>query len=573
MKYFLGFILIIGLAVPTFGQLSFEEFASGFFNPVDIAHAGDGSGRVFIVTKAGQILSFDEEGNALGTFLDIGSKVGNSGGERGLLGLAFHPNYASNGYFFVNYTSSSGGDKTIIERYQANPPSTNDVLETTGVELIRFSQPYTNHNGGDLAFSPIDGYLYIPTGDGGDGNDPDERAQNLTSPHGKMLRIDVNHFDETPPYRIPDDNPFGTSKYISEYQDTVDEIWAWGLRNPWRMSFSEAGDMWIADVGQNSWEEVNFIPVGENVPGLNFGWDCKEGSADCPTCGPGDCSDNVYWDPIHQYNLARQSITGGEVMEGTLYPSMPGGYLFAEYVHDQMWVLQQAAEGNSRTASIIELSNPPSSVSSFGKDEQGYIYVASMGNDKVYRLVDQGALPIEIIGVQIERQEEINILKWETSFESNASHFEIERSRGQNDFKQIGIVPTKGRHSEDGATYFFQDPVSKEGHYYYRLKSIDQDGSYDYSLILNISVTTFDDIRLTPNPATSQVMITIPKLYEPGELKLIDISGKLLFQKAVHPSDNYQDMTIDVSGFSRGVVLVQLSTARQEQSKKLMLYR
>ena len=311
MKYFLGFILIIGLSAPAAGQLSFEEFASGFFNPVDITHAGDGSDRLFIVTKGGQILSYDAEGNVLGTFLDIGSKVGDTGGERGLLGLAFHPNYASNGYFFVNYTSSSGGDKTIIERYKADPPSTNDVAENTGVELIRFSQPHTNHNGGDLAFSPIDGYLYIPTGDGGSGNDPDERAQNLTSPHGKMLRIDVNHFSETPPYRIPSDNPFGTSKYTTEFQDTVNEIWAWGLRNPWRMTFSKGGDLWIADVGQNGWEEVNFIPVGENVPGLNYGWDCKEGDSECPTCGPGDCSGNEYWDPIHQYHLARQSITGG----------------------------------------------------------------------------------------------------------------------------------------------------------------------------------------------------------------------------------------------------------------------
>ena len=263
----------------------------------------------------------------------------------------------------------------------------------------------------------------------------------------------------------------------------------------------------------------------------------------------------------------------GEVFEGPQYPSMQGGYLFAEYVHDNMWVLEQSAEGNGRSASITEITNPPSSVSSFGKDEAGNIYVASLGDDKVYRIVDQGALPIDLIEVQIEREEKTNILKWETGFESNASHFEIERSRDQGAFQQIGIVPTRGLESEGGANYLFQDPVSKEGHYFYRLKAIDQDGSFGYSLILDINVSSIEEIRLTPNPATSNVIVTIPSIYDEGDLKLIDISGKILFQQELKPSKDAQDFSIDVSSFSRGVVLVQVSTPQQERSKKLMLYR
>ena len=553
-------------------QLTFEAFATNITGPVDITNANDGSKRLFVVKKGGEILVFDSTGTSLGIYLNISSKIGNSGGERGLLGLAFHPNFGSNGYFFVNYTSTIGSSRTVIERYQASPSSSNSVNAAGGVEVLSFSQPFGNHNGGDLAFSPVDGYLYIPTGDGGDGNDPDERAQNLTSPHGKILRIDVSNFNDDPPYQIPGNNPFGTTKYVSEYQDTVDEIWGWGLRNPWRFCFSETGDLWIGDVGQSAREEVNFVPAAENVPGLNYGWDCREGKIAC-NCGNTNCSGQIYREPLYDYGFSgRQSITGGEVLEGPLYPAAQGLYLFAEYEQDNMWALEQTSNGSQRSVTVMELANPPADVSSFGKGEDGRVYVASLASNAIYRVVDQGALPIELVEVRIDRHEKTNLLGWQTGFELNASHFEIERSRENSPFEQIGIVPTRGIDSEDGSWYQFPDPVERQGHYFYRLKAVDLDGSYSYSIILDIQVGQIEQMLLTPNPATSTVEITLPSIRAAGELIVTDLSGKLLHRQKVETSELDQ-IELDVSTFLRGLVMIRFSTSHHDYSKKLILYR
>ena len=570
MKKFLAFLLVGSYIAGVSAQVAFESFATGLSLPLAIENAGDGSKRLFIVEKSGTIIVLDSTGSSLGTFLNISGKLGNSGGEQGLLGLAFHPNFASNGYFFVNYTTTIGTRRTIIERYQVSPPDANQANSNSGTQILSFTQPHGNHNGGDLAFSPVDGFLYIPTGDGGSGNDPMERAQNLTSPHGKILRISVDNFNDSPPYNIPADNPFGTTKYTSEFQDTVDEIWAWGLRNPWRFSFTEVGDMWIGDVGQEDWEEVNYVPIAENQAGINFGWDCREGMHDCGGCGPPpDCASKTFWDPIHEYDLSRQSITGGEVFSGPHYPSIQGRYVFADYVHDRMWLLDQSS---GRSASISEISNAPFSVAAFGKDENGHVYAATHGSGVINRIVDQGALPIELMEVRIERYEKTNLLSWETSLEINASHFEIERSQDKKAFEQIGIVPTKGEHVDGPTSYQFPDEVTQDGEYFYRLKAVDQDGSYSYSMILQISVGSQEDLVLSPNPATDQVSIFLPEIADKGELQIFDLSGKILHTQPLRP--NLQDtiLTLDTSTYPRGVVIVRLTFSDQEFSKKLMLY-
>ncbi len=573
MRYFLGSLLLYASVTICVGQLTFEPFATNIVGPVDITHAGDGSKRVFVVKKVGEIIAFDATGQELGIYLDIKSKVGNSGGERGLLGLAFHPDYANNGYFFINYTSTIGEERTVVERYQADPPSSNNVT-SSGVTVLSFTQPNGNHNGGDLAFSPVDGYLYIPTGDGGSANDPMERAQDLTSPHGKILRIDVNHFDDTLPYRIPPDNPFGTSLYTAEFVDTVDEQWAWGLRNPWRFCFSNEGDLWIGDVGQDNWEEVNFVSAADHLPGLNYGWDCKEGNADCPTCDPGNCEGNTYIDPIHQYDLSRQSITGGEVLEGPHYPSFPGAYLFAEYVHDQMWTLTTEVSGAESNVRISELENPPTSVSSFGKDEDGRVYAASLGSNAIYRIVDLGASPFELVEVVINRFEKTNLLEWKTSNEINALHFVVERRRDPGDFVQIGIVPVPLRENKSGTiNYRFPDVIGQPGHYFYRIKSIDQDGAYRYSTMLDVKVGELVDLLLTPNPANSIVTVTLPNFIESGELTLTDLGGKQLYRIRIQPDDLLRAIPIEVSQFNPGLVMVRFSASSRDYTKKLMLYR
>lgn len=260
-------ILCTMCVILSFAQdLELDLFASGFNRPVNIKHAGDD--RLFVVEQDGFIKIVNSDGSVEPTnFLDIDDRVRSIGNEQGLLGLAFHPDFASNGYFFVNYTDNSGD--TVISRFSRI--GVNPTIADPNSELIilTYTQPYSNHNGGELQFGP-DGYLYISSGDGGSGGDPQNNAQNLNSLLGKLLRIDVNNSTASNPYEIPADNPF-----IGDAA-ARDEIWAYGLRNPWKFSFDAlTDDLWIADVGQNAREEINLVPSTD--AGLNYGWRCYEG--------------------------------------------------------------------------------------------------------------------------------------------------------------------------------------------------------------------------------------------------------------------------------------------------------
>ncbi len=245
------------------GQYEWKQFASGFDKPVFLTGAGDGSGRVYIVEQGGLIWQMDGDAAGKSIFLDVSQKISTGGNEQGLLGLAFHPDYPQNPTLFINYTDTNG-DTTIsrfsvLQDSQKADPSSEKVL-------LKVAQPYANHNGGDLAFGP-DGFLYIALGDGGSAGDPQQNAQNLESYLGKLLRIDIDRGD---PYAIPQGNPF-----IG--RDGLDEIWLYGLRNPWRFSFDRVtGDLYMGDVGQNKWEEIDFLPAGDPGGG-NFGWNLMEG--------------------------------------------------------------------------------------------------------------------------------------------------------------------------------------------------------------------------------------------------------------------------------------------------------
>ncbi len=567
MKTFLGLLLVF-IWKPCFGQLNIEVFAQGLSQPVDIVHAGDGSNRLFVVQKSGQIIVLDKSGQALDTFLDIREKVGDAGGERGLLGLAFHPKYSDNGYFFVNYTSTLNSRRTVIERYRVSGGNPNKAEEASGIEVLTFNQPFGNHNGGDLAFSPVDGYLYIPTGDGGSGNDPEQRAQNLTSPHGKILRIDVDAFSETPPYQIPLDNPFGTDRFISEYRDTVHEIWAWGLRNPWRFAFSQQGDLWIGDVGQEDWEEVNFVRADNHNPGLNYGWDCREGLAPC-RCGNDHCDQIVSVDPVHVYDLPGQSITGGVVLEGPNYRAFEGQYLFADYVHDRLWVL--SLTGDEIPANVIELSDSPPSISTFGTDESGVAYLASLGSNDIYKVVERGAITFELRDVRVNRFDKTNLLEWRITSKNNASHIEVERRFNQQDFLQIGIVPIEDRSSSND-NYHFPDEVNKPGSYLYRLKALNHEGLFQYSTIFEIEVSDIQGLLVRPNPASAIVVIELPLHDQLGQLQLMDLGGKIFYETDLKASPTRYPISLDVSKYPRGLVLVQFSSGELQLTQKLMLY-
>ncbi len=351
-------------------EIGAVPIVSGLASPVALAHAGDGSGRLFIVLQEGQVVIFDGNQLLATPFLDITSFV-SCCGERGLLSVAFHPNYPINGFFYVNYTDSNGN--TVIARYTVSADP--DVADpNSGVIVLTISQPFSNHNGGQLQFGP-DGYLYIGMGDGGSGGDPQNNAQQLNTLLGKMLRIDV---DSGLPYAIPSDNPFVGDP------SALDEIWSLGLRNPWRFSFDRlTGDLFVADVGQSAWEEVNAQPAGSSGA-ENYGWRLMEGNH-CfnPSV---NCNDGTLTLPIIEYDHSLGcSITGGYRYRGSEILELEGTYLYADFCSGRIWGANEDGIGGWVTN---ELSHTNFSITTFGEDEAGEIYFAhyDSSNGVIYRL-------------------------------------------------------------------------------------------------------------------------------------------------------------------------------------------
>jgi glucose/arabinose dehydrogenase len=367
MKYL--YFLIALCSVTGFSQtIGIQSFATGFSSPVEIANAGDD--RLFVVQQTGiiKILNANQTTNP-SAFLNISSLL-STGGERGLLGLAFHPNYATNGYFYVNYTNTSGS--TVIARYSVSTANANLANSGSAMIMLTIAQPFSNHNGGTLRFGP-DGYLYIGMGDGGSGGDPGNRAQNKNVLLGKMLRIDV---DSDTPYGIPSTNPYAST-------DGSDEIWAIGMRNPWKFSFDTVdGNLWIADVGQENVEEINKVAVGDG--GYNFGWRCYEGNSPYETTGC--AAQNTMTFPFTTYSSAggsgNCSITGGYVYRGTTYPNFVGKYFFADYCSDKIGMV-------SDTGTIAYSATlTGGGFTTFGINSSNDLFIASQGNGVVYKVID-----------------------------------------------------------------------------------------------------------------------------------------------------------------------------------------
>jgi glucose/arabinose dehydrogenase len=337
-----------------------EPVISGLVRPLDIQNAGDGSGRLFIVEQAGVIRILQNDALLETPFLDINERVDDSGNEQGLLGLAFHPEFAQNGFFYVNYTEA-GGD-TVIARFTA---SGNVADANSEFRLFGVKQPFPNHNGGGLAFGP-DGRLYIALGDGGSGGDPQGNGQNRNTLLGKILRIDV---DSGEPYAIPADNPFGS------------EVFHYGLRNPFRFSFDAlTSDLWIGDVGQGAWEEINFLPAG-TPGGINFGWNRFEGMHDYSAGEiPAD-----YRPPLFEYGHDQGcSVTGGYVYRGSM-PEWQGVYFYGDYCSGKVWGALRIVTATDETSTSTVLFETGAQITSFGVDEAGEIYLADR-NGNILRL-------------------------------------------------------------------------------------------------------------------------------------------------------------------------------------------
>ena len=362
--------------------LAVDTVCSGLVNPLFVTFAPADSARIFILEQPGRIRVVRNDTLLSRSFLDIDSIVGSTGSEQGLLGLCFHPDYQSNGFFYVNYTNNSGN--TIVARYSVstNPDSAN---ANSQFNIINIAQPFSNHNGGMIAFSPLDGYLYIGMGDGGSANDPGNRAQNKLNLLGKMLRLDV---DGGSPYAIPADNPFvGNAAYLPE-------IWALGLRNPWRFSFDRAtGDLYTGDVGQGTYEEIDF-QAGASGGGENYGWRLKEGDhCFIPSTG---CDTIVgQSDPITEYTHGgtpfRCSITGGYVYRGCAIPDLQGHYFYADYCSAQIWSFRyNGTTISDSTQRTSDLGAGTIAVSSFGEDYYGELYICSHTDGRVLKIIPQG---------------------------------------------------------------------------------------------------------------------------------------------------------------------------------------
>ncbi len=367
-------------------RLGLHPWATGLVQPVNISSAGDG--RLFIAEKSGTVRIITDSMVVLERpFLDITDRVDNAGNEQGMLGMAFDPGYQENGYFYMYYIFGTNAGFSRISRFQvtSDPDSADASSEQV---LYTWEQPEWNHNGGTIHFGP-DGYLYMAFGDGGGGNDNYENAQDLTDPLGDIIRIDVSAHNDT--FLIPPDNPFADQ----DGSDTLPEIWASGLRNPFRWSFDRAtGDVWIGDVGQIDWEEVDFWPAGDNS-GPNFGWRCREGFVTNYNVDQGPCGDSAdYVSPIAAFdhlpgNQGWCSVMGGYVYRGTDWPHLYGQYIFTDYCAGDF--ITFAAGGMSDVDTLLMTTT--AGFSGFGEDAAGELYVTNIQEGEVSKLVD--ACPME----------------------------------------------------------------------------------------------------------------------------------------------------------------------------------
>jgi len=375
---YLALLMISGCAIAQNPNVQLvEAFPNLFFNkPLHLTHSGDGTNRIFVVQQDGKIIVFPNDSNVAATqskvFLDISNKISSSSGEQGLLGLAFHPNYNTNGYFYVNYTAGSPL-RTVISRFKVKTSDPNKADSLSEYVILEINQPYTNHNGGTVMFG-LDGYLYTGMGDGGSGGDPQNNAQNLQVLLGKMLRINVNDTSATRRYVIPPTNPFYNNPSAGK-----EEIFTWGMRNPWKFSQDAVtGLIYAADVGQNAWEEIDIIQNGKN-----YGWRVMEGFA-CYN-PPTGCDTSGKTLPIKAYGRSQGdcSVTGGYVYRGNRRPELRGAYMYGDYCTGRIWMLRY---NNGVVTSDSLLTQKNILLGSFGVDQFNELYMlATSANGKIWR--------------------------------------------------------------------------------------------------------------------------------------------------------------------------------------------
>jgi glucose/arabinose dehydrogenase len=553
MPLFLCFLFLYTSSNFAQPVIEFNPFiSSGLSAPVDITHAGDGSNRLFIVEQGGRIKIYNGTSLLTTPFLNISTLI-TSGNERGLLSVAFHPDYENNRYFFVYYTNLTGA--ITIARYRTSATDPNVADANSGVVLLTIPKPFANHNGGDLNFGP-DGYLYFGTGDGGSGGDPNNFAQNGNSLLGKMLRIDVNNFDNIPYYTIPADNPYVTDPNVD------DRIWSLGLRNPWRWSFDRStNDMWIADVGQGEREEVNFRSAG-NTGKINYGWRCYEGSLPFNTnnCQPVNTYESPIFDYPHDGVTGGFSITGGFVYRGNAYPLLQGYYICADYVSGNVWTIIANGGGwlTNRQAGL------PSSISSFGEAEDGTLYAVSL-NGQIYTVAATSSLPIQSIsafsGIKLNGYNE---LKWRATNPQSLHRFVVQSSKDGISFTDVGIVLA----NQVVTQYTLKHMTNETGKLHYRLQIESLAGTTTYSRIIILNNNYISETKIFPTLITDGI-VQISTNQKIKFLQIIDQQGRVVMNKDMKEQDGY--FAIPLVNVAKGVYYVHLLTSSGFEKTEIIL--
>lgn len=612
MKKIFTLFLLCFFYISIFAQtIELEQYATGFLSPVDITHAGDD--RLFVVERSGRIKIIDETGTVVSTpFLDIDNLVANTSGqsERGLLGLAFHPDYLTNGYFFVNYIDNSGD--TQIARYSRDNSNINIADPNSETIILSIDQPdnTTNHNGGCIKFGP-DGYLYIGMGDGGSGNDPWNNSQNTETLLGKMLRIDI---DNGSPYSIPTDNPFVNDANV------LDEIWAIGVRNPWRFSFDrETGDLWIADVGQNAWEEIDF-QLANSPGGENYGWRCYEGNhlnGSVNTTNCGSASDYVapIYEVQHQGFSGPCSVTGGYVYRGEDYPDLVGIYIFADYCSGEFFTVAPDGSGGWVGQEVADFNYD---ISTFGEDVDGELYCARMGQGRIYKVVSDACASLAV---------SVNVVSEPCEGESDGTA-QIDGAGGTPPYTflpnldldnlaannyNITITDAAGCTSTESFTVnslplptvptitvndnLLTAPSTYTAYQWYFNSQIIAGAtnetytvfeSGNYSVVVTggngctntsavTSVTTsiknipsLNEITVTPNPFDKDIFIEISvnKAID-LEMEILDLNGKLVFSKTISIKEKFSQ-ALDLEQLSNGIYYLNLKSEEGSVAKKII---
>lgn len=556
LLYPIAVVLYLLCCSPLLSQtpvLAFDTvIRSGLTSPVDIVNAKDGSNRLFVVEKGGTIKILSGSTLSSTNFLNISTLI-NTASERGLLSMAFHPAYSTNGYFFVYYTALNG-DVTIA-RYHVSNTDPNLADPSSGQVLLSVPhREFSNHNGGKLNFG-ADGNLYFALGDGGSGGDPHFYAQTGTVLLGKMLRINVDNFTTPPYYTIPSDNPYVADPAVA------DEIWALGLRNPWRWSFDRlTNDMWIADVGQDAWEEVNVRPAN-GTGGINYGWRCYEGTHTYRDSGCAPAGNYVA--PIFEYphnSSGGYSITGGIVYRGADYPALYGWYMCVDYLTGNGWVIKSNGSGGWIVQPQTGL---PTNIVGFGEAENAELFAIGM-NSRIYRVQTSTILPVKLQAFRVAIKNSQHQLSWTTAAAQPAARFDIQYSSNGTGFQTIGSVPAVN--SPTAANYQFAATIPAGENAFYRLKILDKTGSEEYSAIVKMELSDDNAVQISPTLVQNgRLTLKLAKSF--NSLQVIDINGHVVKKKTLDGSTG--TVYTDLSGLAKGIYMIKLTGNGREVIRKI----